>query len=745
MGMNPLRAGAFLCAMALGVVPAWSQAPLQADPYQYLEDAADPRTQAFFRDEAARAREALDLIPGRKAMLARIRALSAAETTVTSVKLGGTRVFYLKQAAGQPGVALYMREGLGGAERLLFDPYSSARAAHPLAIEGFSPSPDGRHVAFGLAEGGAAAATLRVIAVEAGRALPFEIDRARATDDIAWHPDGRSFFYARAPEGGARRFAGVRLYRHVLGRATERDEIVFAPGVGGARDVPESGSAALHLPLESRFVYALTREGLGRDAVVHVAELHDLAAARPQWRRLAGADDGVLDIEAYRTELYVLSRLKSPRHRVLRVRGDARDMSAARVVVPEGESVIEAMALARDALYLRTMVGGVDRLERVPLGLLGAKPPEYVRIPFDNAISQLVAHPRAEGVILRLQGWIEPPAIVQIDRKGDLRRTALQPPAAANYGEMDEVRLYAPGHDGVKIPVTLVYRKATRLGGDNPTLLTVYGAHGLTIAPEFDPAQLAWLERGGVLAIAHVRGGGEFGQPWREAGRRGMRANTVLDVIAAAQFLASYGFTSPGRLAVQGTGAGAIAAAGAGIRRPELFAAIVARAAMLDMVRAEQGANGRASVAEFGSAATAEGSEALRAISAYHLVRDGGAYPAMLLSVGANDGYVDAWHAAKMAARLRAANALPRPVLLRVDYEAGHPPAASRAQRDEELADIYAFALWQMGEPGFQLPPPPPPPAPPAEPAPALVAPALVAPAVSSDPDNPNPERPQPR
>jgi prolyl oligopeptidase len=675
------------------------------DPFRALENAGDPGTQAFYREQGAKARAALDRLGGRGELLARIRALSEANTAVTAVTLAAHRVFYLRMGPGQTTPVLAMRDGVSGSERVLVDPERFADGKQRAAIDWFVPSPDARHVAYGVSRGGSEDSVLRVIATATARDLPFEIDRARFNTELEWHPDGRAFYYARIPEGnaGARRNANIRIYRHVLGRDTVRDEIVFAPGVGGARDVPEFVYPSLHLPLESRYAYAIAREGVRREIAVHVAEQRDLAAGRPRWHKLAGYDDAVTAIEGWKDDLYLLTHHDAPRSRVLRVKGNAADLRGARQVVPEGDAVIQKMGLARDALYLKTMLGGVDRLERMPLGLLAPKTPQYVRTPFDNAISQLVTNPRRPGALLRMQGYIEPPAVMELDaRTGNLRNTAIQPPPAADFSAMDEVRLYAPGHDGTRIPVTLVYKKTTQLTGNNPTLLVGYGSYGISMEPNFDPARLAWLERGGVYAVAHIRGGGEYGRPWHEAGRKGTKLNTIRDFISVAEFLVSYGFTSPRRLAVMGTSAGGIPAGGALVRRPELFAAVVARVPVMDMLRMEFSQNGPANIPEFGSTATAEGFEALRTMSAYHQVKDNTAYPAVLLTAGINDPRVDPWQPGKMAARLQGASTSGKPVLLRVDFDSGHGRGTRRDQRDEELADIYSFLLWQFGDRQFQ-------------------------------------------
>ena len=708
------RFTACLIAVALQSV-AIAAEPASDDPFRYLEDRNDPRTQEFFRAQAAAATEQMAQLPGRAKMLARVRALTESATAVRDVRLAGKRVFYLRQAPGTGQAALCMREGFAGAERVLVDPAAFDRDRLKASIDWFSPSPDGRHVAYGVSRGGDEAAVLHVVVADGPRDLPVAIDRARFNEHLAWHPDGRSFYYARVAAGntGARTYASIRIYRHQLGREAARDEVVFAPGVGGARDVPDYAEPSLRVPEESRFAYAVVREGVSRDIAVHVAEQRDLAQGRPRWRKIAGAEDEVLAIEAWKGDLYVLSRKGAPNHRVLRVAADAANLAGARVILPENDVVLRSMGLARDALYLRTMEGGNDRLERVPIGMLGRlRKPEFLRTPFDTAITELVTHPEQAGAVLRIQGRIDAPRIVQVDAKsGDLRDTRLQPPVPADFSQMDEVRLYAPGHDGARIPVTLVYDKATRLTGDNPTLLTGFGAYGEPLSATFDAARLAWLERGGVYAIAHVRGGGEYGERWHQAGRGVSKMNSVLDFIAVAEFLVRYGFTNPSRLAIVGRGAGGIPVGVAAMRRPELFAAVIVQAPLADLLRFEQSPYGPAQVPELGSAATREGAERLRALSAYHQVREGVAYPATMVTAGYNDGRVEPWQAAKMAARVAAAGVNGKPVLLRVDYESGHGPGTTRARRAEELADIYSFALWQIGDPAFapaRVEPPPP-------------------------------------
>ncbi|HSN20846.1 MAG TPA: prolyl oligopeptidase family serine peptidase [Usitatibacter sp.] len=670
---------------------------------------ASPVSAAFLQEQSQRAREALDRIPGRAALLQRVRALSQAGTAVRDIRMEAGRVFYLKTPPGAPSAVLCMREGLAGAERVIVDPRARPDGGEDAAIDWYSASPDGRHVAFGMSRAGAET-LLHVAGVDDGRDLPFEIDRTRPNRHLAWQPDGKAFYYSRLPEGSPE--ANARIYRHVLGRETARDEVVFAPGVGGARDIPGAAESWLVLPRESRYAFAVVRAAPGEPVAVHVTLQKDLAAGRPRWHEIATVSDGVVEIDAWRDDLYLLSQREAPNRRVLRVAASADDLGRARLVVPEGDAAIVAMGLARDAIYLRTMVAGVDRLERVHLGLLGAGSREFLRLPYDMAITEIVADPRRNGAILRMEGWTRAPEVAEVDaRTGDLRDTKLAPPSGADYSSMDEVRLYAPTADGARIPITLLYRRSTRLTGDNPTLLVGYGAYGDPSSPVFDAARLAWLERGGVFAVAHLRGGGEYGERWHQAGRGAAKATTIADFVAACEFLERYGFTNNNRLAVEGTEAGAIPVGGALVRRPDLFAAVIARDPMLDLAALGASAAGRARLPEFGSLASTADRERLLTLSPYQQVREGMPYPAVMLSVAAGDPGEALAQAARMAARLERASTSGKPVLLRLDA----PRGGARLRRDEELADIYSFALWQLGDADFQPAPPAPPQAPPGE------------------------------
>jgi prolyl oligopeptidase len=681
------------------------------DPYRYMEEVKSPEVTAFLRGQGEHSRRTLDAIPGRNALAQRIEQLSQASASISGVQQvsSGGRVFYYKISPGETMRKLYVRDGLNGAERMLFDSQTISKPGQRFSLDFYRASPDGAVVVVGVAASGSEDTTLRLINANSGRETDTVIDRIGFADQTHWAPDSKSFFYNRRPatEGAKDRYLKSVAYRHVLGRDASKDEAVFGPGASAGVTFADIDIPGVEQTADGRYLIGRVEHGDLREISLYVADASQVGGTI-NWRRAVEQKDGVVDYAAHSTGLYMRSSKDAPRFKIMRASFPQPTFQSATAVVPQGDTVIAEMALAQDALYIREMHGGVDRLQRLNFSTTrytGGRL-EFVRLPFDLAIRQMITDAKRPGALLRLEGWTEPPKYVNIEeRTGNLIETSLQPPSPVDYSDITEVRLYATAKDGAKIPVSLMYKKGLTLNGINPTLLRAYGAYGISMEPSFSPTALAWLERGGIIGTCHVRGGGEYGADWHRAGQKLNKPNSWRDLIACSEYLVQRQFTSPRRLAIQGGSAGGITVGRALTERPDLFAAVVPAVGVLDALRAEFTPNGPPNIPEFGTVKTEDGFKGLLQMSSLHHVKDGADYPAVLLMHGTNDPRVEVWHSAKMAARLQAAQAKNRgakPVLLRLDYDAGHGVGSTRSQRNAELADIYAFLLWQFSDPQFQ-------------------------------------------
>ncbi len=689
------------------------------DNYRYMEDVTNPEVAAFMRAESAAARAGLDAISGRAAMEARINQLSEANAQINGVQLAGDdkspRVFYYKLAPGMKSRTLYVRDGYKGAERLLFDPASISTANQRFALDDYRASPDGRHVVVAVAAGGSEETSLRLLEVSAtaARDTGVVIDRIGFADETHWFADSKGFFYNQLPEqkkGEAKnRYLNSAAYRHVVGRAQAKDELVFSRD---NRDNAGVTLADIDIPsvtpsVDGKTLIGKIAHGDAREISLFTADASDIGGS-VRWRRIVSPIDEVTAFQPQGNALYLLTKKNAPRNKIMRMSNLRGDYASATTIVPQGDTVLAEMQVAQDALYIRELFSGVDRLQRLNVSntTFASGKLEFVRLPFDLAIRQLITSPTRAGAMLRLESWTEAPKYVTIEeRTANVADTGLHPKSAVDFSDIVELRLNATAKDGVKVPVSLIYRKATQLNAFNPTLVRAYGAYGITQSPTFNPSTLAWLERGGILATCHVRGGGEFGEEWHRGGQKLSKPNSWRDLIACGEFLIERGFTRKERLAIQGGSAGGITVGRALTERPDLYAAVVPSVGVLDALRAEFTPNGPPNIPEFGSVKTEDGFRGLLAMSSLHHVNDGTNYPAVLLMHGANDPRVNVWHSAKMAARLQAATshvANAKPIFLRLDYDAGHGVGSTRNQRNAELADIYSFLLWQMGERDFQ-------------------------------------------
>jgi prolyl oligopeptidase len=416
-------------------------------------------------------------------------------------------------------------------------------------------------------------------------------------------------------------------------------------------------------------------------------------------------EDDITSLDWKGDDVYLLSHKNAPRFQVLHTQFSNPDVAHASIVVPESQVLIKGLAAAADAVYVQQLDGGLGRLVRVPFaGGAEKQVAQPVTLPAEGIVAIAAADERVPGVLLTIDSWTKAQVIYAYDpANGKATDTKLQPLGRFdNPGDLQSLEVKAKSYDGTMVPLSIVFKKGTKLDGSNPTILEGYGAYGITEDPFFDPAFLTWYERGGIFAFAHVRGGGEYGEEWHLAGKKLTKPNTWKDAIACAQYLIDQKYTSSAKLAILGGSAGGIFVGRSITERPDLFAAAFDMVPMSDTVRSEFSPNGPPNVPEFGTVTEADGFKALYEMSAYGHIKDGTPYPAVMVTTGWNDPRVVSWEPGKMAARLQAATSSGKPVLLRVDYDAGHGIGSTKTQRDELYGDIFSFALWQFGVAGFQ-------------------------------------------
>jgi prolyl oligopeptidase len=671
-----------------------------ADPYHWME-AGGPAFDAWLTAQAAYTRSRLDAIPGRPALLAQLNALGAAETQVSGATVAGGNFVYSKTRPQDAVAKIFIRPIGGGPERVLVDPSRFDAAGQPAQLDYWSISPDGAHIAFGVSLGGAETGTLRLVDVATGADLPEAMDRTRYARP-SWI-DNTAFLYSRLPmppPGGKQQLNGGRVFLHRLGMPVAEDVGAFGPGLVAERKLPPDFFFRGIGSVDSSIAVGEYDAGLGNSPMALFIADQTRLGDRGAWHQLASLDDDIRGVVLHGKMLYLRSARDAPRQRIVRVSAADPDLAKAEIVLPEGEGTIAAMVAAADALYVQRDQGGIGQLLRIPWD--GS--PEAIATPFEGSFMGLNANAVVAGVILRMQGWTRSQTVFRYDPVArSFTDTGIAPPSPVSFADIAWTNVRVKATDGAMVPVSIVAPRGAARDGRHPTMLYAYGAYGATLQPTFNAGRRAWFDHGGVYVVVHVRGSGGFGDDWHRAGRLAEKRNSISDFIAAADYVVKEGWASPSTLSAWGGSAGGIVIGNAIAARPALFSAAIIEVGLLNMLRLEYIPIGPFNTGEFGSTETEEGVRMLAAIDAFHQIRDHVAYPGVLVATGRNDARVSPWMPAKFAARLQAATAGPRPVLLRVNDAGGHG-GGTREQSQAEEADYYAFLLWQAGVPDFQPP-----------------------------------------
>lgn len=675
------------------------------DPYRWMENWHDSELSEWVEAQGAYTRGYLDALPDQDVLLRRITELSDVTPFATGFSLAAGRSFYLLRPPGANVARLVTHSTSDAPEHVIFDPGAIEGEVHSV-IDWYRPSDDGRLVAFGLSEGGSEESVLHIIETDSDKMLPDTITRTRF-GGVYWLPDNQSFLYHRLnllPEGAPEtdRYGNSRIYLHRLGDDPENDLPVFGNDI--------NPHIQLH-PNDFPFVAISDRSDWMLGVVVHgvMPELTLYAAPRAAlsdpttipWRKVVDVEDEVVgSLEGGQLfaldgdMVYLRTYRDAPRYRVVALDLSNPSMAVARTVVPESEAVVEGIALAGSALLIAGQVRGIGHLRRLSLqdGSL-----EVVQLPVEGTITDWAAAEESGETLMQLSSWIVAPQIYRLapDETATVD-TGWLPATPIDFRDIESYETEYRSHDGTMVPISIIHRRGLEKNGTNPTILYAYGSYGISMYPYFQPTRLAWYERGGVFAVAHIRGGGENGREWHQTGYKLSKGTTIDDFIAAAEFLIHEGYTSAAYLAGQGGSAGGIPTGGSLVKRPDLWAVMLMHVAVTNFLRFEFSENGPPNIPEFGTITTEEGFRALQVVDSYTRIKDRVRYPACLITTGLNDPRVVVWQATKMAARLQAATSSGRPILLRVEKQAGHGMGSSRRQLDEEMADVLAFVLSQV-------------------------------------------------
>jgi len=646
------------------------------DPYRWLEDRKSPETQAWIDAQEQYTQSVFASIPGREQLQRRLTELMKIDTIELPWEYNG-RYFFAKRLANQELFVIYMRQGLTGADQVLIDPHQMS-PERTTSVDLLDVSRDGRLLAYEVRQGGQDEVEVRLLEVAFRKDLPDRLPKARYFG-VALKPDRTGLYYARHGT------EGPRVYYHALGQNPAGDAEIFGKGYG-----PEKIITA-----------GLSEDG--RYLLLHV--IYGSAADKTEVYYQDLAQHGpiipvVNDIPArfYATvggkHLFMRTNWQAAKGRVLDVDLENPARARWREIIPETDAVIENIFAVGGKLFV-DYTRNVSSQVRVfaPSG-------KHVRdlvLPALGRVAAFSGRWESAETFYAFDSYAIPTTIYRYDAASGKPEVCARLKVPVESARLEVKQVWYESNAGTKVPMFLVSARGIKLDGSHPTLLTGYGGFNASLTPRFLPTAVLWAEHGGVYAVANLRGGGEFGEEWHQAGMLEKKQNVFDDFLAAAEWLVAKGYTQPGKLAITGSSNGGLLVGAALTQRPDLFRAVACGYPLLDMVRYHKFLVARFWVPEYGSADDPHQFQYLYAYSPYHQVKPGTKYPAVLFYTGDSDTRVDPLHARKMAALLQAASGSGHPALLRYETKSGHSGGLPLSQEIEQLTDVQAFLLWQLG------------------------------------------------
>lgn len=687
------------------------------DEYRNLEDLNDSSTLNWMKSQTNFSRSIIDKIPNKDFYLKKRlefdkkQGYSVSDLCVTS----NDKYFYLKKNADEKTAKVYFRNGFDGKEKLLYDPanfvstFFNSTENHQYIVNLLSPSWDGNKLAISITKNGKGISEVIVIDVEKKYVYPEIISNTDPSNigGIRWLEDNSGFFYISYPtvDSGSKEYGkNTQSVLYKLGDSPDKLNVVFSNFNNPNLKIDETAYPAILAfnPDDKYYVGILVdSEDFRRTFII---SKRDLIKGKNSWKQLYTKDDKVYNITLVNNDIYFLSGYNSSNYKLCKTTIQNPNFKNPEVLIPEnGDEVIKGYKITKDGIYFTRIKNGVE----AKLYLLkSGNEINNIKTPFVSGDISLDAKGKKfSDIWITCSGWANSQQRFRYNLQNNSYIAENFAPVI-EYPEFNDIiveEITVKSYDGVEVPLSLIYNKNIKKDSKTPILLNGYGAFAESFYPYFSISYLLWVKQGGMVAVPHVRGGGEKGEQWHLDGQKLKKPNSWKDLIACTDFLIQEKYTSSNKIALLGGSAGGVLMGRAMIERPDLFGAVIIESGNLNTLRKEiSGGTGNTTVQEYGSVNDLDGFKSLREMDAYFNIKKNTNYPATLITAGINDPIVTPWISAKFAAKLLAYNASENPVLLKIDYEGGHATDIPLVQRYSNLGDIFAFAFWQLGHPSYQ-------------------------------------------
>ncbi len=679
------------------------------DEYRNLEDLEDPAVSNWMKSQTGYADLVLDKIPNRKYYLeTRLKLDERQGYSVSDLKItGNDKYFYLKRNAEEKTSRLYFKSGLDGREELLYDP-SDFKTGNNFIINVISPSWNGERVAISLTEKGKELSEIIIMDVKTKYIHPEIITNTNPANigGIKWLEDNSGFFYVYYPviENNSNQFGkNTQAILYKIGEDPKKLNDVFSNINNPDLKIGKEELPVISAVYSDEKYYLGMLVGAENFRKTFIIDKKDLLNGKKNWKILFDKDVKVYFVRLSGDDIYFLSGYDSPNFKLCKTNVNSLNFKKAEILIPEKkDEVITQYVLTKDGIYFTTSKNGVEA--KLYLYKDGKEIP--ILLPYVSGNINLQSKGRNfSDIWVSCSGWANEEQRFRYNLANNTFKLENLAPVA-EYPEFKDIAIeevVAKSHDGIEVPLSLIYNKNLKRDGKAPVLMDSYGAYGVSKNPFFAKSFLLWANQGGVIAVAHVRGGGEKGEEWHLGAYKETKANSWKDLIACAQYLIDKKFTSAKKIAILGGSAGGITTGRAMTERPDLFGAVIIEAGVLNALRSEKNGIGGTDVSEYGSVNNPKEFRGILEMDAYLHIKKGVKYPATLICTGINDPRIAPWQSTKFVAKLLADNKSNKPVLLKIDYEGGHGGGAIPIkQRYSNLSDIFAFAFWQLGHPDYQ-------------------------------------------